>query len=192
MNEFVTIELVNRMKMKKNLIFACMIISACEGFQAFNYPVDLSLIVRKGLCLNRQSGMFSLSCKASGVDGAQMFRAAGPSTVAQHYDDSSLWDRLAIGIFRRGMVKSLGYDTETPGYAGLMELARGLNRKYKPVDAQAQVQLILRGLFPEFIIRLFPLMFSGPFPGFSAKLNSWITQASIKHDAMQTILSRHV
>jgi hypothetical protein len=74
------------------------------------------------------------------------------------------------------MVKSLGNDVESPGYAGLMELARGLNRKYAPPEAQAEVRKILRGLFPLFIIRLFPLMFSGPFPAFSAKLNAWITK----------------
>ncbi len=74
------------------------------------------------------------------------------------------------------MAKSLTYDVSTPGYPGLMELARGLNRKFPPAEAQAQVRRILRGLFPQFIIRLFPLMFSGPFPAFSAKLNALITK----------------
>ena len=104
------------------------------------------------------------------------FRSAGPSTPSRVYDDSALWDRIAIGVFRNGLVKSVGYDVSTPGYEGLMELALDLNRKYKPSQAHAEVRRILRDLFPQFIIRLFPLMFSGPLPAFSAKLNAKITQ----------------
>ena len=107
---------------------------------------------------------------------ANSFRSAGPTTERPLYADASLIDRLGIDLFRKAMAKNLGHDVETPGFAGILELARSLNKIHKPAEVQVEVRYILRSLFPELILRLFPLMFSVPFPEFSAKLNARITR----------------
>lgn len=111
-----------------------------------------------------------------GGKAAQGFCKAGPSTPKPIYSDDSLFDRTAISVFRGALAQTLGGDTSSKeGYAGIMELALELNRQYTSAETRMRTRGVLRGLFPKFIIMLFPLMFARPFPAFSAKLNAWIT-----------------
>ena len=101
---------------------------------------------------------------------------AGPNTQKPEYSDASLFDRTAISVFRGALAQTLGDDTSSKaGYAGIMELALELNRRWPAAETRMRTRGVLRGLFPKFIIKLFPLMFARPFPAFSAKLNAWIT-----------------
>jgi len=49
-----------------------------------------------------------------------------------------------------------------------------------PEETQQRTRKILVSLFPPFILKLFPIMFSSPFPAFSAKLNALITSSTCK------------
>jgi len=116
----------------------------------------------------------STSISAEGA-GAPL-RAAGPPTPKPAYSDDSPFDRAAIAVFRRALARELGGDTSARrDYEGVMDLALALNRRYPAPEARSRTRAVLRGLFPNFIIKLFPLMFARPFPAFSAKLNAWIT-----------------
>jgi hypothetical protein len=124
----------------------------------------------------------AVRCCAPGAGETQKGAAArgsckaGPSTPKPEYADDSLFDRTAISVFRGALVQTLGVDTSSKaGYAGIMELALELNRRYTAAETRMRTRGVLRGLFPKFIIKLFPLMFARPFPAFSAKLNAWIT-----------------
>ena len=106
----------------------------------------------------------------------QGFCEAGPRTPKPVYSDESLFDRTAIRVFRGALAQTLGGDTSAKaGYGGIMDLALELNRRYSAAETRMRTRGVLRGLFPEFIIKLFPLMFAQPFPAFSAKLNALIT-----------------
>ncbi|KAJ1472893.1 hypothetical protein T484DRAFT_1557659, partial [Baffinella frigidus] len=115
----------------------------------------------------------------AGVGG---FRRAGPDTAQPSYveADQRWFDKFAINLFRAGMVRAIGEDVRTPGYPGLMELALKLNRRFPPGETRRRTRGILASFFPPFILKLFPVMFAGPFPAFSAKLNAAITAATCR------------
>lgn len=109
------------------------------------------------------------------------WRCAGPQTPKPAFSDASLFDRTAIRVFREALAHELGgVSSAEIGYAGIMDLARELNRRYPAQEARRRTRGILRGLFPDFIIKLFPLMFAQPMPAFSAKLNAAITSLTCK------------
>lgn len=114
------------------------------------------------------------------VRAAPPLRTAGPETTKPVYSDQSMFASTAIEVFRRALAKELGGDDASSkrGYEGVMDLALLLNRRYPAHETRSRTRAVLRGLFPTFIIKLFPLMFARPFPAFSAKLNAWITSVS--------------
>lgn len=75
-----------------------------------------------------------ISLRSSVSQGSAEWKQAGPDSPKPVYDDSGWFDRTALGIFRGAMVKSLGEDVPTEGYAGLMELALKLNQKFTAGD----------------------------------------------------------
>ena len=115
--------------------------------------------------------------------GLQVPGRAGPSTPAPCYDDSRPLDAFLMGLFRSKVVAELGIeDTAAPGFAGLMELVRELNSVGGPAPGagktatQEAARRVLNSLFPSWLPGAFGYMFSRPFPGFSSRLNAWVTQ----------------
>mmetsp|Transcript_29148 Transcript_29148/g.84735 ORF Transcript_29148/g.84735 Transcript_29148/m.84735 type:complete len:348 (+) Transcript_29148:56-1099(+) len=87
-------------------------------------------------------------------------------------------DRLFLRIFRSRMAEKVGVDSELPydDYQGLMELTAALNARYSDRgQVQAIAQDVLRSLFPSWLPGQYAILFSRPFPAFSARMNAWAT-----------------
>ena len=87
-------------------------------------------------------------------------------------------DRLFLCIFRTRMAEKVGCDSNLPydDYRGLMELAAALNARYSDRrQVQAIAQDVLRSLFPSWLPGQYAILFSKPFPAFSARMNAWAT-----------------
>lgn len=95
-------------------------------------------------------------------------------------------DALFEGTFRAALARELGRDSTRPGYAGVIELVRELITTFDtPATATAASRRVLNSLFPDWppfaprdrvgLLYWFEVLFAKPFPGFSAKLNAWVT-----------------
>lgn len=87
-------------------------------------------------------------------------------------------DGLFLRIFRLRMAEKVGVDSDRPydDYQGLMELTAALNARYSDREqVQAIAQDVLRSLFPSWLPTQFAILFSKPFPAFSARMNAWAT-----------------
>lgn len=84
-----------------------------------------------------------------------------------------------MALFRARMVDTLGGGTADsplpPGnYGAIVDLTRRLNAR-PPAETRAQTRRILRSLFPSWLPGAFAVLFSGPLPALSARLNAWAT-----------------
>ncbi|XP_010267970.1 PREDICTED: beta-carotene isomerase D27, chloroplastic isoform X2 [Nelumbo nucifera] len=70
-----------------------------------------------------------------------------------------IFDNLFLALFRNKMVQEVGWDSEKPGYDGLIEVANRLmmNGRSNAETAEAAVR-ILRSLFPPFLLELFKML----------------------------------
>ncbi|KAG2497918.1 hypothetical protein HYH03_004182 [Edaphochlamys debaryana] len=106
-------------------------------------------------------------------------RQAGPADVpAPSYEeiDRKAMNVLVMSLFRRKMVDALGVDSQQQGYAGIVDLTRKLNNKYRnPVDTQEATRAILKALFPSWLLPAFRMLFAKPMPDFSCRLNAVAT-----------------
>ncbi|ERN02144.1 hypothetical protein AMTR_s00045p00181910 [Amborella trichopoda] len=70
-----------------------------------------------------------------------------------------LLDDVFLQLFRNKMVQEVGWDSEKPGYDGLIEVARRIMRNgQNNVQVKQSVVRILRSLFPPFLLELFQLL----------------------------------
>jgi len=88
-------------------------------------------------------------------------------------------DKLFLEIFRSRMAEEVGVDSNLPrdDYQGLMELTAALNARYSNrQEVQHVAQNVLRSLFPSWLPGQYAVLFSRPFPAFSARMNAWATK----------------
>ncbi|XP_068658743.1 beta-carotene isomerase D27, chloroplastic [Aristolochia californica] len=70
-------------------------------------------------------------------------------------------DDWFLGIFRRKMVEEVGWDSEKPGYDGLMEVVNHLMTKgQRDTEIEEAAVRILVSLFPSWLLELFKLLVS--------------------------------
>lgn len=68
-------------------------------------------------------------------------------------------DDVLLRLFRKKMVQEVGWDSDTPGYDGLIEVANRLLIIYPTNQQTAQAAVrILTSLFPPFLLQLFQLL----------------------------------
>ncbi|KAH9325654.1 hypothetical protein KI387_005832, partial [Taxus chinensis] len=68
-------------------------------------------------------------------------------------------DSVFLSFFRAKMVKEVGWNSEKPGYDGLIEIANRLMMKHKNrLDTEEATVRILRSLFPPLVLLLFRLL----------------------------------
>ncbi|KAK4751099.1 hypothetical protein SAY87_004581 [Trapa incisa] len=68
-------------------------------------------------------------------------------------------DDVFLNMFRNKMVKEVGWDSEKPGYDGLIEVANRLMMKGKNnSDTRDAAVRILRSFFPPFLLELYQLL----------------------------------
>ena len=116
--------------------------------------------------------------------------AADPRAVWYESDAGPLGrlvDLACESAFRRSLAREAGGDDTTPGFEGVVRLARALV-SLEPRSAAAtrlRARGVLRGLFPDWppapgaeqpgLLWWFGVLFARPFPRFSAKLNARVT-----------------
>jgi len=97
-------------------------------------------------------------------------------------------DQFFLKTFRSGLSQTLlKPDTDfADGYEGMMDMVRELHQTSStPAEAVARARRTLVNLFPDFppslkpglpgLLYWFQILFAGPFPAFSAKLNTRVT-----------------
>uniref|UniRef100_A0A2C9U5Y4 Uncharacterized protein n=1 Tax=Manihot esculenta TaxID=3983 RepID=A0A2C9U5Y4_MANES len=72
-----------------------------------------------------------------------------------------VFDDLFLSLFRNKMVKEVGWDSDKPGYDGLIEVANRLMSSGRTnSDTRDTAVRILRSLFPQFLLDLYKLFIS--------------------------------
>lgn len=86
-------------------------------------------------------------------------------------------DDLFLRVFRSKLAEQVGTDSSKPSsdYAAIAELAATMNQKYPPAEIQKRAQKVLIALFPSWMPPWYKILFSQPFPAFSARMNAWAT-----------------
>ncbi|GAB4841784.1 hypothetical protein Ancab_022508 [Ancistrocladus abbreviatus] len=69
-----------------------------------------------------------------------------------------LLDDLFLNLFRKKMVEEIGWDSEKPGYDGLIEVANQLTVGRKNSETSEAAVRILRSLFPPFLLELYRML----------------------------------
>ncbi|KAI4326458.1 hypothetical protein MLD38_031771 [Melastoma candidum] len=67
-------------------------------------------------------------------------------------------DGVFLGLFRSKMAEEVGWDSDKPGYDGLIDVARRLMMKGTNADAKDAAVRILRALFPPLVLELYKLL----------------------------------
>ena len=86
-----------------------------------------------------------------------------------------LADRLFQAVFRAKLAEHAGFDSPLQGYAGIIDIAAKMNRRYSRDQVQQRAQQVLVSMFPRWMPPSYAVLFSGPFPDFSARMNAWAT-----------------
>lgn len=87
-------------------------------------------------------------------------------------------DKVFLTVFRSKLAEKVGVDSSLPkdDYQGLMELTSAMNARYSDrTQVQKISQDVLRALFPSWLPGQYSILFSRPFPEFSARMNAWAT-----------------
>ncbi|KAK1277961.1 hypothetical protein QJS04_geneDACA007057 [Acorus gramineus] len=93
------------------------------------------------------------------------FRLCCSSTQSETIEEGKLeykpgmFDGLFLSFFRHKMVEEVGWDSEKPGYDGLIEVVNRLMMKGRTnLETEEAAVRVLRSLFPPFLLELFQLL----------------------------------
>ncbi|XP_021904459.1 beta-carotene isomerase D27, chloroplastic isoform X2 [Carica papaya] len=102
-----------------------------------------------------QSRRFHVSCSSLQSESE---KAKDNSASRLEYKPGIL-DDFFLNSFRSKLVQEVGWDSEKPGYDGLIELANRLLMKSRSnADAKDAAVRILKSLFPPFLLELYKLL----------------------------------
>ncbi|XP_060961124.1 beta-carotene isomerase D27, chloroplastic-like [Cannabis sativa] len=93
----------------------------------------------------------------------RVFSSSSSSTSepVRHEYKAGAFDELFLNVFRTKMVEEVGWDSDKPGYEGLIEVANRLVMKNKTnSDTKEAAVRILRSLFPPLLLDLYKLLVS--------------------------------
>ena len=121
--------------------------------------------------------------KPSWTSFAQTAVPGPPAETKPDYDNivgplGRFMDTVFLVVFRRKLAEQTGSDSARPwtDYEGITELAARMNRQIRNRTAvQQRAQETLRSLFPSWLPKQYAILFSKPFPAFSARMNAWAT-----------------
>ncbi|XP_015637868.2 uncharacterized protein [Oryza sativa Japonica Group] len=100
--------------------------------------------------LRRRPTTSLLRCSSPSAD------AASPSGEGGREYEPSFADDFLLAFFRAKMVEEVGWDSEKPGYNGLIEVANRLMIKGKSaLETEQSAVRVLRSLFPPLLLVLF-------------------------------------
>jgi hypothetical protein len=87
-------------------------------------------------------------------------------------------DDVFQSVFRTKLSEYAGFDSNLPGYGGIIELTDRLNKRYSREDVQKRALQVLVSLFPSWMPPAYAVLFSRPFPAFSCRMNAWATRVA--------------
>ncbi|XP_015692891.1 beta-carotene isomerase D27, chloroplastic [Oryza brachyantha] len=101
--------------------------------------------------LRRRRPSSSLRCSSPSADAASPARG---KAAREH--QPSFADDLLLAFFRAKMVEEVGWDSEKPGYTGLIEVAnRLMTRGKSALETEQSAVRVLQSLFPPLLLVLF-------------------------------------
>ncbi|KAL6865362.1 hypothetical protein ACP4OV_016513 [Aristida adscensionis] len=116
-----------------------------------------SSLQHSSLRLRRRLGP-RLRCSSPQADAAAA-AAAAPGKGSEYRP--SFVDDLLLAFFRGKMVEEVGWDSEKPGYDGLIEVANRLMIKGKSaLETEQSAVRVLQSLFPPLLLVLFKALFA--------------------------------
>ncbi|KAF8387641.1 hypothetical protein HHK36_026294 [Tetracentron sinense] len=110
------------------------------------------LVERKSQLKDRR---FCVSCSPIRSESIEVTS----TTASKPEQRPGVFDRLFLTVFRNKMVDEVGWDSNKPGYDGLIEVATRLMMKNRNNSAAEEAAVrILRSLFPPFLPELFKML----------------------------------
>ncbi|XP_028797037.1 beta-carotene isomerase D27, chloroplastic isoform X1 [Neltuma alba] len=110
-----------------------------------------SLLLPKRL----QSHRFCVSCTSSGSRSVEHAKTAASTPEYK----PGVFDDLFLNLFRNKLVAEVGWDSNKPGYDGLIEVANHLMMKGRTrADTIEAAVRVLRSLFPPFLLELYKIL----------------------------------
>lgn len=133
-----------------------------------------------GLLRHHQPGLNPLSQHASSL---YVTRGPDPETKPDyeniHGPLGKELDTLFLKLFRSRLSANIGVDSSLPkdDYSAIIELSAAMNARFSDRrEIQKRAQQTLRDLFPTWLPKQYAILFSRPFPQFSARMNAWATK----------------
>ncbi|CDP17059.1 unnamed protein product [Coffea canephora] len=122
----------------------------------FPYPRAVSKIHPRNSSVAHPISCFSTS--GPRPDSVGMNTEAAGEKMRQNQQSLGLLDNLFLHLFRAKMVRETGWESEKPGYDGLIEVANHLTiGRSNSETIQASVR-ILRSLFPPLLLELYRIL----------------------------------
>ncbi|KAF3629996.1 putative peptidyl-prolyl cis-trans isomerase CYP21-3, mitochondrial-like [Capsicum annuum] len=102
---------------------------------------------------SKAAGMPRVSCFSKST----LSETKSPSTSTST-STSSVFDNLFLSLFRNKMVQETGWDSQKPGYEGLIEVAHRLTLAQDNSQTRDAAVRILRSLFPPLLLELYRML----------------------------------
>ncbi|KAM3373631.1 beta-carotene isomerase D27, chloroplastic isoform X1 [Capsicum galapagoense] len=99
--------------------------------------------------------------KAAGMPRVSCFSKSTSSETKSPYTSTStstVFDNLFLSLFRNKMVQETGWDSQKPGYEGLIEVAHRLTLAQDNSQTRDAAVRILRSLFPPLLLELYRML----------------------------------
>ncbi|XP_050236533.1 beta-carotene isomerase D27, chloroplastic [Mercurialis annua] len=120
-------------------------------------PVFISSVSSPAKPLLHNRSFRVVSCSSSSQSKPSIREEGSTRSVYK----AGLFDDLFLTLFRNKMVKEVGWDSEKPGFDGLIEVAnRLMSTGTSNTDTRDAAVRILRSLFPPLLLHLFKLLVS--------------------------------
>ncbi|KAG5061846.1 hypothetical protein JHK85_003029 [Glycine max] len=110
------------------------------------------------VCSSVRNHRFRVSFSSSPSSGPKTVEQVGIAAPKSEYKPG-VFDDLFLNLFRNKLVQEVGWDSEKPGYDGLIEVANRLMMKGTTNTATVEAAVrILRSLFPPYLLELYKML----------------------------------
>lgn len=119
------------------------------------------------------------ACRGSASTATAASQPPAPRSVASSHTQHTTHSTQHIYHTHTTHNKYNTHNHNARRYPAIIDLTRRLNRQFPTArDTQLATRGILNSLFPSWLPGAFKVMFSGPLPGFSCRLNAFATAAT--------------
>lgn len=147
------------------------------------YPVNSAFQPSPPFCQSFRRASISLerARDTHSYQASPRLSLRGPATPPPDYSriDSNPLNNLLTNIFLSKLEAELGVPSKTSGYDGVINTVKALAERHRSDRAALRdaSERVLMSLFPPWLPPAFAVLFSKPFPRFSAWINGAVTVA---------------